>query len=1100
MVKTLTRRHVSILSRRMAIYLLVVCLLSSVLVTLPIAGSGAGAEQGQEPARSSVTKFRKIDRQRLIAARLAGKKTVVLLIASRPGENANVVKQALSLGATVRFREDSVDYLRLLAPIDSVTRIIALRGVEVVAIDDLQMYYTTQDVAVNARATGPSPNANTPPENPFVPTQAIGAPQFIKEYPTFDGRGVVIANLDGNSPDLLAPEMKRATSLDGRPVPKVVDVMTSLDPLDDDTPFKIKMENSIEANDGRFVFNGTSYHVAVNGQYLIGFFDAANFAGGLLRKYLPREQPKLSVLWDQQTNSVWVDTNQNQSFADEKRLTDFNVSYEPGVLGHDDPATPLRETVAFTILINAEHKLIYLAPLVNGHATGTASISAGNGFFGGRMNGVAPGAQIASLLRKSTMQSYVEGMILAVKNPKVDLVSLQWAALVPPQDGSSVIGVIFDRLVETYKKPIFSSADNTGPGIGTNAEPGATTSVISVGGYINKQTWQSNYGVVGAANDGLVNLSARGPRIDGGFKPDVVAPAATVSSNFGPADRRNAPFDLPPGYGSGWGTSFSCPMASGAAALLISAAKQSGVRYDAERIRWALKSSARYLPGIGAHEQGSGLIDVRAAWEALKHAPTPVKIESSARVNTAVGPLLKIPFQGPGIYEREGWESDQTGQRLITFTRTSGPAEPITYRMRWTGNDGTFASATSIQLPLNVPVAFPVSIDVKTAGAHSAILNLDLPEGAQAIYQVMNTIVAADQFTSANNFTVTRDTSIAYPGNASFFFNVPQNTSALTVLGKIDRGTVRMRFMRPSGKEFDSAYDAPVRWLPEYRTGRITDRAISNPEPGVWQVVIENQSVTAPGELTAEAQRAKITLTAAVIAVETRNPLTRLSSVRPDYRSLRLVNNFAAFNANYTEAPLGSGFSTRISISPDAEPIVYEVNVPPGASVLTARTNSATGKQADVDLYLYFCANNGCELKGFSTRIGTQENVTVAQPKAGKWKVVVDPVSLPAGTLLLDYIDIFTHAAFGSLRPATAQASFGSKTIADINVATRVEAVPTGNRHLVGLLPLMSREPYTVHYEYNATSKRVEPVKEHISFGEAVIWRIPERGVRDSPF
>ena len=102
----------------------------------------------------------------------------------------------------------------------------------------------------------------------------------------------------------------------------------------------------------------------------------------------------------------------------------------------------------------------------------------------------------------------------------------------PPQDGSSVVGVIFQRLVEKYRKPIFSGADNLGPGISTNDEPAVPDDVISVGGYVNRLTWQSNYGVTTGTNDTLVNLSSRGPRVDGGFKPDLVAPAAVVAADF----------------------------------------------------------------------------------------------------------------------------------------------------------------------------------------------------------------------------------------------------------------------------------------------------------------------------------------------------------------------------------------------------------------------------------------------------------------------------------------------------------------------------------------------------------------------------------------
>ena len=593
-------------------------------------------------SRISVTKWRKVDRERLIAAKLQRKSDVMLVVAAKTGTNASVVRDVMNLGAVVRFREDTVDYLRVRAPIDRVDEIVQLGNVQVIAVDGLQMYDTSHDMpVVQLKQTSP-PDATTPPENPFLPTADIGAPQFIREHPTFDGRGVTIASVDGNSPDTLAPELQTALSIDGTAVPKFSDVINALDPLDDETPVRVDMSAEVEARGGRFEWKQTSYYSPADGKYRLGFFDLNAFGEGLLRTYLPqlpKEKNLLPVLWQEQNNLVRVDTNFNQSFTDETPLTDFNSSYRSGVLGTDDPATPLRESVAFTVLTNAQHKLIYLAPLANGHATGTASVAVGHNFFGGKMNGVAPGARIASVLRKSNTHSFIEAMILTIKNPKVDVVSLQWAALMPPQDGNSVVGVVFQRLIDKYKKPIFSSANNSGPGLTTHGEQAVSDRVISVGGYMSKLTWQSNFGVAVGPDDTIPNLSARGPRVDGGFKPDVVAPAATISANFGASESRiPSPFSLPPGYSAGAGTSFSCPMVAAAAALLISAAKQTGVPYDAERIAWALKSSARFLPGVAAHEQGNGLINVGAAWEALKHAPAPVAISSSAERRTSCRP------------------------------------------------------------------------------------------------------------------------------------------------------------------------------------------------------------------------------------------------------------------------------------------------------------------------------------------------------------------------------------------------------------------------------------------------------------------------------
>jgi hypothetical protein len=1083
--------------------LIVVLLLAVVSLGSSLQTSSADVSRGAAQPGLSVVKLRKVDRQRLIASKLEGKSEVMLLLVSMPGTNAAVAREVTNLGAVIRFREDAVDYLRVKMPTNRVDDVARLTAVEVMALDGVQMYETVQELSVAASKTASPPDAATPRENSFLPIRDLGAPQFIRTHPTFDGRGVAIGNVDGNSPDMLASELQTALSIDGTPVPKFSDVINALDPVDDESPFRIDMSNQVEARTARFAWKETAYLSPADGKYRIGFFDISAFGSGLLRTYLPQLKPNdnlLAVLWDEESNRVWVDTNQDHSFADETELMDFNSSYRPGVLGRDNPDTPLRETVAFTILTYPQQKLIYLAPIVNGHATATASIAAGSKFFGGHMSGVAPGAQIVSALRKSITHSFVESMILTVKNPKVDLVSLQWAALMPPQDGNSVVGVVFRRLIEKYKKPIFASADNYGPGISTNGEPAAADKVISVGGYVNRLTWQSNYGAVTAVNDTVVNLSARGPRADGGFKPDLLAPAASVALDFGINESRiPAPFKLPPGYVSAMGTSNACPMASGAAALLISAAKQTGIPYDADRIAWALKSSARYLPGIGANEQGNGLIDVAAAWEALKQAPTPVAISSSAEINVAIGPYLKNPNHGPGIYEREGWEPGQSGQRTITFTRTSGSAAPANYIVRWSGNDGVFHSPDTIQLPLNTPVALPVLIAVKTPGTHSAILNLDEPGGARSVYQVMNTVIAAEQFTPAKDYTVTREGSAEYPSYTSYFFNVPRNTSGFRVKATIQTGTIKLRFMRPTGKEFDHARDTPVRWMPEYQTGGTLDRIIADPEPGVWQVVVENQNLLIRGD--SIALRAKFIITASVFAAESK-PLPRplMTAMRADVSTqrIRIANRFAPFNGYYTESPLGSAFSIRVSIAEGEEPLVYEINVPPGASSLKALIGGELLKRADVDLYLYLCAQQ-CELKAFSARSGGEENVSIAQPKSGRWKVVIDPVSIPSEGVIIDYTDVFTHTAFGSLTPQTTDTVFTGRTSAETNMTVRVDAQPVGSRRLVSIVELLTREPAIVKYEYNAATKTVEPVKERVPLVEAIL-ELPQGLNKPKPF
>lgn len=265
------------------------------------------------------------------------------------------------------------------------------------------------------------------------------------------------------------------------------------------------------------------------------------------------------------------------------------------------------------------------------------------------------------------------------------------------------------------------------------------------------------------------------------------------------------------------------------------------------------------------------------------------------------------------------------------------------------------------------------------------------------------------------------------------------------------------------------------------------DRIIADPEPGVWQVIVENQDLMVPGD--AETRRARFRLTATVFGAESKSPPAEFNTrVREilNKQQVRFASHLASFDGYYAESPLGSAFSTRTNLADLDEPIVYEINVPQGASTLRAGIDSQSTKAADVDLYLYFCANQ-CELKAFSARSGVQEQVIIAQPKGGKWKVVIDPVSIASGTLTLDYTDVFTHTAFGSLTPLSTNIAFTKGTNADTDFAAEIHALPVNGRRLVGLVELMTREPATVRYEYNAVTKKFERVKERVTLAEALL-------------
>ena len=97
-------------------------LMTLVLVsTLLLPAFPAAAQNSQSGGGLS-----KHDHELLDEALVQGKTTVTLLIASLPGNNKSVASNIIAFGGTVRFQDDSLDYLRAIVPIDAAEKIAQL--------------------------------------------------------------------------------------------------------------------------------------------------------------------------------------------------------------------------------------------------------------------------------------------------------------------------------------------------------------------------------------------------------------------------------------------------------------------------------------------------------------------------------------------------------------------------------------------------------------------------------------------------------------------------------------------------------------------------------------------------------------------------------------------------------------------------------------------------------------------------------------------------------------------------------------------------------------------------------------------------------------
>ncbi|RZQ59239.1 S8 family serine peptidase [Amycolatopsis suaedae] len=1019
-----------------------------------------------DPAPGGEPDIGKHDEELLRQAEQAGKRTVKVLIATERG--ARAASDLGAAGAEVEYRADDIGYVRAEVPVDKVKQLAALPGVHAVDVDENVPLPDPRPQGEKPPTPQTPPGPGTPAVNPYLPTGETGAAQFTGAHPAWDGRGVTVGVVDTGI-DLDHPSLN-VTSTGER---KVTDWVTYTDGRftngvnNDDDPTWLNMVTQVTGP--TFTQGGVSYTAPGPGAFRFAVFDERDpRLGGDVGNDVNRDgnpagsSGKFATLWAPDSGTVWVDTNQNANFADDKPMTDYKVRGDVGTFGTDNPATPVREAMKFAVQTDPANSVVNIGIVSDAHGSHVAGIIAGNKLFGGAMNGAAPGAKLVSVraclfVAGCTDHALFEGMIYAARDANVDVINMSIGGLPPLNDGDNATAELYNRLIDTYDVQMFISAGNEGAGSNTVGDPSVADRVVSVGSYISQATWRSNYGSDSADLDNLHGFSSRGPREDGGFKPTLIAPGAAVAPV--PTWQQGQPtagtYPLPPGYGMFNGTSMASPQAAGAAAVLVSAAVARGVEHKPAQLRQALNSTTRFIPGYQAYEQGNGLIQVERAWNQLRAGIGTVDITSSVPVSTVLSGFLATPGVGVGIHDREGVKAGDRYVREYTFTRRSGPDHPMTYRVNWVGNDGTFSSAPTILLPKNSAVKFRVTVNPRTAGAHSAILNLDSPMTTGVEYQTLNTVIAAEDFTAANGYTVRHGGQIGRNETSSFFVRVPQGAPALKVDmtgGGTTPGAGQIRFLRfhPYGVGFEdnsslNCYNPPVAGGGGCDTGSPASRTVSNPTPGVWEIEVEARR-------TSDAAFAPYTLTASVLGASVTPSPDTIPAAQPGQpinRQYQLTNLFGPFTGRAAGTTLGSAVVAQPTMAHDAR-AQWNIDVTPGSTGLRTRIGSPADVGADLDLFLFNCTSGSCVLHAQSADGDSEEEINVPNPAAGRWIAQVHAYKVPSGSTAFRYLDVFTNPAFGNVAVTDGNALRPAGATWTVPGVVTAQAAPAAGRVLLG--------------------------------------------------
>jgi subtilisin family serine protease len=1049
--------------------------LSTAILGLAAPGALAVQPPPEQPVPSGQKQLDARDRGLIAEAEKAGKQEVTILVAAEKGKADVAADELRKLGSTVQTVEKQVDYLKVTLPTDAARKAVKLDAVRAIDVDGIVQRDDPAPEGQSDPLPQPAPGPNTPRVNPYMPTGDTNAAQFGQLFPFWDGKGVTVGIVDSGI-DLDHPALNTTSHGDR----KIVDWYNANPPTSGDNSW-VPMSQATFS--GTFTAAGRTWTApATGGPYALGVFNenANDFAAANseMGGDVNRDGDKLDrfgVLQDATTKEVRVDLNGNGSFADETPMIDYKVKKDVGHFGADNPATPaVVEQVAFVVQTDKSVYGTTATPYVSLgiaaalHGSHVSGIAAGNALLGGRINGAAPGANLLAVkacfsTTSCTSAGMIDGVIYAAKNG-ADVVNVSIGSLPALNDGNAASTTIYNRVVQEYNVQVFFSAGNSGSGANTVGDPSVASDIVSVGSYITKQTWLSNYGSKTDQKENLHPFSSRGPAEDGGFKPNIIAPGSAISSipRWQPQSAVPGTYVLPNGYGHANGTSMASPQATGAAALLVSAYKQThgGKRPSVSDLRNAIYSSARFIDNYGAYEQGNGLFDVFGAFFQLALDPNPDTVTASVEVNTVLDGLLPTPGVGIGIHDREGVQRGKKYTRTYTFTRTTGSKSTVPYRLKWVGNDGTFSSPGLVNLPLNKPVKVDVRVDPDKAGIHSAVLELDNLFTLGTDSRTLNTVVVPQDLNAGSKFAYSAKGKIDRNQTENFFVRVPEGTTGLKIdlAGGGAPGAGQVRFIRvdPRGIPLDVNSSTNC-YNPDSgagcSTGSPTTRTVNKPMPGVWEVFVEARR-------TSDVAQAPYTLNVSAITTKiSPNPdvIESAQAGVPLNRDYAVTTTAAPFNGRLAGGPLASSLTIRPNIA-DLEQQQRQIQVAPGATSLRAAIGNPSDVNADLDLFLFNCTTGTCVLVAQSADGDSDEAVTVANPAAGVWITLVDGFSVPAGTTAFDYTDVFASPQLGNVTINDTNQNRPTGTTWNVPGVVTVNAALPAGRKLLGELTVQTSD------------------------------------------
>lgn len=443
-----------------------------------------------------------------------------------------------------------------------------------------------------------------------MPLRTTGVEGFRRRHPAYDGRGVLIAVLDGGIDPGVAGMQTTTTG-----ERKLLDLRdfsgeggVPLAPVRRDRGDTVTVEGRALGGFGRIArLAAPPYFAGVFREARLGVGPAADVNGdGDDQDAFPIVVARASDGW-----FLVTDTDGDGSLDDERPVHDYLSGAETFAYG----SRPM--TLAANLAEVQGRPVVDLFFDNSSHGTHVAGIAVGHDLFGVEgFDGVAPGAQVLGLkiadnrwgkisVTGSMMQAMEYAAQAAERRNQPLVINLSYG-VGNEVEGAAVIDSLLDAFAARHPDVlVVVSAGNDGPGISTVGLPASADLALSVCALVPGVFARAPEPDLPPAPDVLGWWSARGGEL---AKPDLCAPGVAFSI-------------VPPwraGEEIAGGTSQAAPQVAGMAALLHSASLRDGRRLRAVDVKRALMATAEPLPGITTLDQGAGVPDVQAAYEWLR--------------------------------------------------------------------------------------------------------------------------------------------------------------------------------------------------------------------------------------------------------------------------------------------------------------------------------------------------------------------------------------------------------------------------------------------------------------------------------------------------